>query len=102
MDKQLAKCIEKMALIFKYNSIVLLDSVFSDDVNDPVFSANFAYHQLEKVKNFQQLYFGDTCQTVQELMLQVGYTADDFADLKRRCSMENRRHGYIDESAEYL
>lgn len=71
------QCIKDIAEWFINDSIEVLDNVLSDDLNDPQYSANTAYHRLELYLLFSSLENSDNLITVNDYLVDSGYSKAD-------------------------
>lgn len=92
-NSELCECIESIEAMFGSDAMIFLDTVLVDDPTDPEYSANMAYHRLNRIVEFQELYYGKNYNhSVAEYMLRNGYTKKDVALLNAKRIDENRRH----------
>lgn len=88
----LNQCIEDIIGWFLSDSIELFDAVLDDDQIDPQYSANTAYRRLEKYVLFQRLNHNDNVQTVEELLINSGYTEEDIINFRTKLRAEAPRY----------
>ena len=91
VKKKLNNCIEEIAKLFLYDSLVLLDCVLEDDPIDPKYSANTVCNRLEKCLLFQKLYYQDSVMDLSDFLIKKGYSQEDIELLKIKQEEENDR-----------
>lgn len=89
---ELNSCIEKIEKWFRFDTIILLDCVLTDDVTNPEYSANTVYYRLEEVVNFQNQYLNIIYNDVADYLLKNGYSHNDIELLNQKRINENQRN----------
>ncbi len=77
IENAINQCVEEIVRWFICDSVELLDYVLDDDPCNPQYSANTVYCRLKTYLLFRQLYYNDTIITIDELLLNSGYTESD-------------------------
>ena len=85
------QCIEKIVALYKEDTLSLLDCVFSNDPNDPHFSANMVYNRLENVILFERLHFSAVDTSVYDWLKANGYSHEAIELFKRKRLEEDER-----------
>ena len=89
---ELHPCVEEIEKWFRFDTIILLDCVLTDDETNPEYSANTVYFRLEKIVDFQEQYFGVSYNDVTDYLLKNGYSSEDVELLNRKRIYENQRY----------
>ena len=66
-------CIEKIAVLFQYDTISLLDCVLTDDTIDPQFSAITTINRINATIEFEKLYYNRQIKNIDEWLCIKGY-----------------------------
>ena len=82
-DDKLSCCIEKIAEWFRNDTFRFIDLVLADDRDDPEYSANSAYHNLELVVEFQKLYYGVEYKDADDCLIKNGYSVEQIKLLEQ-------------------
>ena len=91
----LNNCIEEIATQFLFDSLILLDCVLEDDLDDPEYSANTVCSRLEKYLVFQNLYYKYPMTELSEFLIEKGYSKQDIEYLRNRQEEEKRKYSWI-------
>ena len=85
------KHIENVVELYKDDALSLLNSVLSNDPNDPHFSANAVYDRLKNVILFERLHFSADDISVYDWLKTKGYSDKIIELLKRKMLEEDER-----------
>lgn len=85
-------CVEKIAKLFRYDTIVLLDCVLTDDLQNPEYSANTVYDRISCLLDFENEFYIKNIKDVWQWLIVNGYSEADAELLKRKMNEENIRY----------
>lgn len=84
--------VQKIGAIFKYDALILLDCVLTDDTQNPEFSAKTVYDRLEKARLLENIIYSEKKESLSLWLISNGYSKDDICLLERKVELENNRY----------
>ena len=95
-SKEFKECIEEIFKWFSSETFILLDSVLTDDKENPEFSANTVLANLENMVSFERLYYGREYDSISDYLLKNHYKQEDIDDLLRlqQVELEENKNNY--------
>ena len=71
------ECLKRILRLFLYDTIILLDCVLTDDLDDPQYSANAVWNRLSDYLMYQKIHLHKNYDVVDYLLKDGGYSQEE-------------------------
>ena len=88
--KKYRTCIKFIMQTFIVDTLILVNQVLQDSIEDPQFSARTVCHRLKQIIFFEKVYFDKNYKTIWKYLRYRGYTEKDITALKQKCITESQ------------